>query len=161
MAGTDVHDSEMVFIYVGPSQQVFAAQERTLKEHSTFFHAALKTSGFKEATTQTIYFPELDTQAFAAFIEWMTTGEIFATGRGIQTQIPGWERREILTNLYVLADYLDNLVLQNKAMTGLVELEIETNEYPDMGNICVAYEQTLEGSPLRQYVLNSPTHGRP
>jgi hypothetical protein len=116
--------------------------------YSPFFDAAFN-SNFQEGETQRLDLEDVSSTTFDIFVNWLYT-------QNVSTHVLDSERAGskffCLAALWTLADRLLIPRLQNEALVVLDQLRVALHKRLD--NIFNhVYENTVEGSPLRRYVV--------
>ncbi|GAB7338110.1 hypothetical protein MBLNU457_4469t1 [Dothideomycetes sp. NU457] len=103
---------DMVTIKVGFEEKVFMAPRNVLCQ-SPFFKAAL--SDTWEDSKEGFTMPEDDVDAFAAYLQWAFSGQVIVCDDELTTDIAGVFYNR-LVELYILADKIHDIALQNKVV---------------------------------------------
>ena len=140
-----------ITVLVGETEQRFTLHKGIVTQHSAFFRAACN-GKFKESIEETVRLPEVDVAIFKIYVQWIYTGEIVVID---PEELTDHESKNAptrylrLTQLYVLADRLEDVHLRNAVVDTFLKLVDETRKCPSIRAIEKAYEQTAGGSMLR------------
>jgi len=139
-------------VLVGPNKKEFIAHKDILCKQSPFFKAALD-SKWIEGETKRVSLPEDDPSIFSGFLQWAYTRKIIhsasQTDKGTAEEI-----YHEFAKLYVLADKLGVVALKNRVIDEISQLEQATGlGFPSIRYQYV-YENTAQGSLLRQYLVD-------
>lgn len=141
----------------------FAIPEALLVEKSEFFKAACR-NGWKEAGSRIIVLPEVDVDAFYAYVHWIYYGAV-AVSSGCRISLSSAAETEPTLNelveLWLLGDRLADTALRNRTMNVLrnIVYSIRSTEKdwaaaftPDM--IARIWSSTTKGRALRRFVVD-------
>lgn len=97
----------------------------------------------------------MEEEVFASYMQWVYTGHVVlkmdGNERTKQDKKFDWTP---LAELYVAADALGDLRLQNAVIDRILALRRETDTLPKSSAVCTAYTGTPEGSLLRHLFID-------
>lgn len=125
--------------------KAFIIHENVICHHSAFFRAAF-TGRFREAQNLSLTFTDTSEEVFGIFVQWLYTQTI----QDSKAQLPS---RELLFELWILADKILVPALQNQTIEALNELRITTSII-EISDIRHVYQNTASGSPLRRLLVD-------
>ncbi|KAH0342078.1 hypothetical protein KCU81_g5959, partial [Aureobasidium melanogenum] len=131
---------KLVTIIVGSTREAFSIHKDLLVFYSDYFRAAFNGS-FTEAAEGKIELLDVDQEVFQNFHAWLYTRKL--------TEPLSWK---LLVHLWVFGDRFQVPLLQNCVMDEIFAKEKRDAELP----LClmkVAYENTVNGSPLRKAAI--------
>ena len=137
----------IVNLKVGPTKTPFEVHKGLLCNASPYFRAALE-GGFKEATTQTIEWPEETPGIIKEFLFWLYSGSL---SEEETSDRPRWN---FLVNLYIFAEVRGLHALQNAVMDGLLGLIQKKTSALDVGVLDLIYQQASPQSLLRRLAVD-------
>lgn len=138
-----------VTIFVGKDRKPFYVHQEQLCEVSSFFKAAF-TSGFREASEQTMELVEEDEDTFDRFIQWLYSQQYEMPGEKAEG---GGEFMEPL-KLFVLGEKYDVSKLKDLLMTRLFARGKLTGSPPQLAGIAYVYENTPTNSKVRKLLAD-------
>lgn len=129
----------------GSGKQKFVLHRNFICHYSPFFDATFN-GDFKEGKDQQLDLEETDPKVFGIFVNWLYTQEIVAPDEYPATS-------SHLVRLWVLADRMLVPKLQDDALEEFDKLRVEHRLRLSGGTIQYIYDNTVDGSPLRRYVV--------
>ena len=112
-----------------------------------YFKAALE-GGFKESKDQVLELPDDDPTAFSHFQLWLYTGNILESHKSAKDI--DWR---VLISIYLFGDVRGIPGLQNETIDVFIDKNKAMNVIPH-DNLNLIYEKTLDGSPLRELMVD-------
>lgn len=168
-----------VLVGVVPAQEKFVIHQELLCSKSQYFAKAL-TGSFEESKTGVITLDDLSPLLFRIMITWLYSGKIVYTA---VDDIPNIERdfiklkyigkgsskilraddtstwpKQVLVELYVLADRLDIKELRNNTMDALTIATEQTNRGLNSYGFKFVDSNTTAESPLRRFAVDWLAH---
>lgn len=135
--------SETFVAIVGKTKKKFIMHTAITTRSSDFFTAAMSRE-WKEGQEKEVTLPDADEDAFAAYLQWMYTGEL---------TLPKGHPFRALTGYYILGDFLGDSAFREAVLDGIVNLACEEDSYPGVLSIKAAWERTPKDSPIRKLYL--------
>jgi hypothetical protein len=151
-----------VIVGTGSQQKQFMVHKQLLTERSLFFKKALS-GNWIEAKERKVKLPEDDHEAFHVYVNLLYTDQISpvpASQPGDLDPVTTATNEHVrYVNLYILADKLQDVETQNKALAALLtaSLEIRSDQrryIPGIPAIPKAYAYTTPGSMLRKMIVD-------
>lgn len=128
--------------------------DKYLTGNSRFFAAALARQ-WKEAQTRTITFPEDDPRIFSIYLIWLYTRTFVITSDSFpEHHNPKFRARLICHLAYILGDKLGDDDFCDAAITTLFQHCLGARSWIRDREVALIYENTCDGSPLRQLVVD-------
>lgn len=112
---------------------------------SDFFKAAMSRE-WKEGQEKEVTLPDTDEQAFEGYLQWLYTGELT-----LSEENPF----RTLTEHYILGDFLADSAFCGSSLDGIVNKTCENKLLPSASTIELAWEHTLQRSPMRKLYLEA------
>lgn len=145
--------SENITVLVGPEEKAYILHTSVLTAQSTFFRAAVE-GGFKESKEKVIRLPEIDTESWSTYLQWIYSNEVVVLNpEEIDNDGYGVKRRNRLITLYLLADAVDDLTLRNKIVDEYVKVFKSTRLW-ECENISVLLNSVSESNKFRELILD-------
>lgn len=144
---------DIVAVSVGENRRVFKVHKDILVEDSKYFRATFQ-GHFSEADSKEVHLPDIELETFQTYVHWMYTGEVIVVDRVDDKSGTAKESYGRIIQLYIAADRLENARLRNDTMTKLLE-RTRDGTLPAVEAIRAAYQNTIEGSTLRRYVVDA------
>ncbi|KAF4625607.1 hypothetical protein G7Y89_g12559 [Cudoniella acicularis] len=148
--------TEMVDLYIGPTEEHFRAHKRLLCDKIPYFDKMFN-GGFKEASDNTAKLPEDNPDTFEDLLnmavysaEPYTLSPLTNTAASIYT---GKEFPFDPLNLYCLAEKLCLPLLMDNVLEAYFDYQRLNYKYPSIDFCCQVYARTPEGSHFREYVV--------
>ncbi|KAK5713456.1 hypothetical protein LTR15_011156 [Elasticomyces elasticus] len=117
---TKLQYTDVYTVLVGAEEEKFMLHASIAVKHSKFFHAACN-GGFKEAEEKVIRLPETTPATFGAYLQWAYSGSVVVVDdKELKADVTGTKNRWRLAKLYVLANFLADIPLQNKVIDNYV-----------------------------------------
>ena len=136
-----------VEVIVGQPATTFTVHKSLLIGSAPFFKAALE-GDFMEATEQKIEMLDVSSKVFQRFMFWMYTVSLTADGEDARDL-----SYEVLVRLYIFGDTYGIAELQNCTVDTLKTKLDLSNARLARKYISLAYENTVKGCSLRQFVV--------
>ncbi|PBP28171.1 hypothetical protein BUE80_DR000850 [Diplocarpon rosae] len=155
--------SEIVHFIVGPKRKDCAVHTNLLTQSSDFF----KNITFDSTQPGRIEYslPDADSNAIAYIFNWLyrqkpdlflgVTIDGTVSERGSTNQIKFTTAVTHAIEIYLLAEKLDMLELEDIVMTALGAAYYQGKIYPSFNNIVLVYSRSDSKSPLRKYMARS------
>ena len=154
----------IVSVQVGVEAENFLLHKGLLTDKCPAFFGAAFKGGFSEAESSSIKLPEDDATAFRLFVDWLYCGTIPAVpfrrewmGQSVKTMKSSGQldAERPYHQLYYMAEKWLIYPLANHAIDFIRNFHngTETTVHPKL--VIMAYHNTRETSPLREYLLQS------
>lgn len=152
-----------ITVLVGKEEKSYMVHEGVITNHSRFFRAACS-GQFKEAQERVVCLPETDPKLFSAYLQHVYTDRVVIMApEEAAADKAGTSQYIKLSELYVLADKLDDLRLRNDIVDCTIQLEAAVKTLPSPAAIRIAYEEVPESCLLRKLMRDFYTckaHGK-
>jgi len=145
---------DMVTVKVGPKKKVFTAPRNVLCR-SPFFKAAL--SGNWAEGKKALTLPEDRCDTFAIYLQWAVSGQVVISDEE-STLDNQWTHFTGLVELYILADKLGEIALQNKVIDEFRAMVKSLNIIPHHGIVDRLFAATPENCMLQKLILDRYTY---
>ncbi|KAK5703347.1 hypothetical protein LTR17_022213 [Elasticomyces elasticus] len=147
---TKLQYTDAFTVLVGAEEEKFIVHASIATKHSKFFQAACN-GGFKEAEEKVIRLPETTPATFGAYLQWAYSGSVVVVDEEeLKADVTGTRNRWRLAKLYVLANFLADIPLQNNVIDNYVGSLRSTKHGTGLCGLKLAYEHTPTGSWLRR-----------
>ena len=140
----------------GTYQKSFLIHKEFLCHYSPYFDAAFN-GNFQEGANLTLDLEDTSPNTFDIFLDWLYTQKVPSD---LEKGENGPDVLRQLVDLWLLADRLLIPKLQNEALVALEQTRIALHVRPKYSFNHV-YENTVEGSPLRRYMVQLGGSGFP
>lgn len=139
----------MATVVVGAEEKEFLVHQALICYYSGYFRGAFSGS-FQEATTRIVRIKDTSIVVFEAFVTWLYSGRLF----NHDTNAPPKEYiHRLLIEIWLFGDRILCPVLQNDVIDLMIaNLSVDGLVHARCIEIC--YSRTLDGSPLRKYVVD-------
>jgi hypothetical protein len=144
---------QMVKIYVGSKKQKWVVHQNVLCEKSQWFKRVFTCELFKSAHTKEIHLEKVNPKTFEHFIDW-SYGNISLCDESHENPADvTFDHVKELLELYIFADGISLEALSTDAFVQYQACSEWT--LPCAEEIELIYENTLEGSLLREHAVNT------
>ncbi|KAK4501393.1 hypothetical protein PRZ48_007202 [Zasmidium cellare] len=143
---------EPISIAVGPTPKIFNLNPTILATNSKFFLKALSSTWTPFQKTATFNLTTIDVATFNHYANWCHHGNLNL----IVEHLSEDKLFELLTNLYILADVLDDKPLRNAIMDHIL---LSPTHLPDASTITLAFANLPETSSLCRYLIDEALSG--
>ncbi|CAG8976470.1 hypothetical protein HYALB_00008060 [Hymenoscyphus albidus] len=145
------YSTEMVTVNLqyGREKASFTIHKSTISHHSPFFLAAFN-GAFQEGQTQQMTLTDVDPKIFTIYVDWLYSQHIS----------PTFLSEKIFIQTQLLAHRFLSPRLCNEVLRAYNQLLKTPGVYPEMRYFNLAYENTVDGSPLRKYLASLAAGGR-
>ena len=140
---------EGVTLLVGPDKGKFLIHKDILCEASRYFDAAFS-SGFKEATEQTLALEQENPRIVESFINWIYTGRLNYVVPKDRTTVPLYEEP---LELYLLADKYEVPKLRRQLVQYFYDLRSNHTLQP-LATFTRLYDKTTDNDGLRKLFID-------
>lgn len=144
----------MVTIKVGPDEKVFTAPRNVFCQ-SPFFKAAL--SGVWAESKEGLTMPEDSHDAFATWLQWAFSGQIVIMDDELTVDTIDLYFTK-LVELYILADKIGDIALQNNVVDQVLGIITSFNRIPQDPVIQRVFAGTPEDCRLQKLILDQYTY---
>ncbi|KAF2641195.1 hypothetical protein P280DRAFT_479621 [Massarina eburnea CBS 473.64] len=134
--------------------QTFFVHERLVTDRAPFFEKALH-GQLKESDDKIIELPDDSPTVFFTYLQLLYTSKLpikAKIGRPDDKNLR--HEYDILVELYVLAEKLQDVDTRNIAIDAMIAKSRSEKSLPGMYNVQRIFDDTSEGSPLRQFVID-------
>ncbi|KAK3703249.1 hypothetical protein LTR37_014589 [Vermiconidia calcicola] len=119
---------------------------------------------WKEVSTRSVKLPEIDSESFSTYLQWLYTNEVVVSDEDITDEhivkarygerLPVFQRHfAAFFKLAILADKLGNARLANAVVDRIILVARVVRLGPSACNIATVYSQLPESSPVRSLVV--------
>jgi hypothetical protein len=133
--------------------QKFTVHKHLICAKSKFFKAACSKL-WAEGEDRVVRLPEVKAETFQAYIFWVYSGKVGVNGSTTSGTSKASAELRQTTELYLLADVLDDLQLRNAAMRSLVLKSKVWLIQPSVALIKQVWDSTPSGSLLRKMIVD-------
>ncbi|KAK5120892.1 hypothetical protein LTR85_005959 [Meristemomyces frigidus] len=151
--------SEQVTVVVGTANKHFTVPKCFRTKTCDFFKACCN-GQWKEATFKKVDLPDADTDAFAAYLQWLCTGEVVVAEDArdtVTSESPSEERDRVAREQYapfielaVLADMVGDTTCGNAVVDATIELLCRISAGPTWEEMRVVYDKLPTATGVRR-----------
>lgn len=151
------HDyNDVISVLVGQKEQPFTVHKDLMCAKSKFFAAACS-ERWMDGKSKVVRLPESEAQVFQIYMAWLFTGN--AAVEGIKNTITEDEfsdanEQHTLIELYLLAQYLDDIKLRNQRVSVLIKRSLVWKTMPYLTDLKVVWDSTTPGCLLRKMFVD-------
>lgn len=153
MSSFEFDYNNLITVLVGKDEERFTVHKDNICEKSKFFEAALSGENWLEAKEKLVRLPDVDPQAFQAYAHWCYTNKVVLEVCYQSTAVTEREQKFAYTELYILADVLDDAELRKHVLELLIDGIGVWHNQLHISAVHGIWERTPKGSPLRTLVL--------
>jgi hypothetical protein len=139
--------TEIIVICAGEEQKEYLVHRSVLKTSSSKFLKRMLSNDWRETREKRLSLPETRPWILEVYLHWMYTGHV------VLEHSPAEADTVLLVEIYLLGDYLDDMVFCDTIVEKLVELsQGPKHKLPSGTAVRLAWSKTSVDSPLRAVV---------